>query len=317
MTKLQDIPLDSIVPAPWNPRAISVEAMKGLGESLTRYGLLGTPVVVVHGDRFRLVGGHQRIEILRKRGDDSVTCIVADLSEEDAKLANIALNHRALRGRPQVDAVILTKLAGQKIEVAQFDRFLTELRRKLPSIDVPKEAAPSPGVTRKRAVVGKLYAKDAHRIVCGHPLDHQPWPTADLFCAVLDDRRDKRAPKLLAQCVEDIGSGVFFAPWSMYLALTNRLPRATRTLLCPVLGLFGLVFISTLPDRASSNVLATPRVKGVVPARFFLELFRDWGAGKRILAPYAGGTDILGACTKLKSVCYAYEADQTLAAALR
>lgn len=91
------VPILEIEEAAYNPRVASEEALKGLGASLEAYGLL-IPLVV-NKRNGRLIGGHQRLRILKERGETEVLVTSVDLGEEDEIALNLILNSERARGR--------------------------------------------------------------------------------------------------------------------------------------------------------------------------------------------------------------------------
>lgn len=87
--------------AAYNPRSISSYAREKLAESLSRYGLVETPVWnEITGN---LVSGHQRISILDKEhgwpgADYSLEVSVVRLPLKQEKQLNVWLNNRAAQG---------------------------------------------------------------------------------------------------------------------------------------------------------------------------------------------------------------------------
>tara|TARA_R100001086_G_scaffold236587_1_gene160104 strand:+ start:1867 stop:3039 length:1173 start_codon:yes stop_codon:yes gene_type:complete len=90
--------IEDLEPAPNNNRTITQEALRGLSTSLERFGLLALPIVNVRDGACRIVGGHSRIEALRREGVEEVECVVVKLSEKDERLANLALNNPLIEG---------------------------------------------------------------------------------------------------------------------------------------------------------------------------------------------------------------------------
>lgn len=90
---VRDIDISLINEAPYNPRVKLEPGMpewEKLNNSLSDFGNL---VPLVWNEQTgNLVGGHQRLSILRGRGETQIPCSVVHLSEYDEKLLNIALN---------------------------------------------------------------------------------------------------------------------------------------------------------------------------------------------------------------------------------
>jgi ParB-like chromosome segregation protein Spo0J len=70
-------PLSELIPAPYNPRAISPEALAGLRGSVERFGLVEP--VVWNRRTGRVVGGHQRLKVLQQMGETETQVVVVDL----------------------------------------------------------------------------------------------------------------------------------------------------------------------------------------------------------------------------------------------
>jgi len=97
--KLVELKLSDLNPAEYNPRKISDQAMEGLSNSLETFGCVEPIIVNIRGGKNVIVGGHQRHKVLKKGGGSrKVTCVGVDLSEDDERLLNIALNNPETQG---------------------------------------------------------------------------------------------------------------------------------------------------------------------------------------------------------------------------
>ena len=88
--------LADLVPADYNPRDITDDALAGLGSVIDRYGLVQP--VVWNKRSGNIVGGHQRMKVLLKQGVEEATVAVVDLNDKDEKALNIALNNPHISG---------------------------------------------------------------------------------------------------------------------------------------------------------------------------------------------------------------------------
>jgi hypothetical protein len=88
--------IENLEPAPYNPRKIDDKALAGLRASVRRFGLV-QPVVWNERTR-RVVGGHQRLKALEAEGAEEADVAVVDLSEEEERALNVALNSPAIVG---------------------------------------------------------------------------------------------------------------------------------------------------------------------------------------------------------------------------
>jgi DNA modification methylase len=88
--------ISDLRPAPWNPREISPEALAGLQMSIAKWGLV-EPLVLNQRSGF-LVGGHQRLEAMKRLGMEEAPVVLVDLDETEEKALNVALNSQAISG---------------------------------------------------------------------------------------------------------------------------------------------------------------------------------------------------------------------------
>ncbi len=88
--------LDQLRPSEHNPRVISPGARDGLRRSLDRWGLVQP--IVWNEQTGRVVGGHQRLELLTERGVEMAHVAVVMLDEADERALNVALNSDTIAG---------------------------------------------------------------------------------------------------------------------------------------------------------------------------------------------------------------------------
>lgn len=76
---------------PHNPRKLSTHDADHLKQSIQKFGLIDKPIITKEG---LIIGGHQRISILKKMGVKQVECYVPDkeLEPKDIDELNIRLN---------------------------------------------------------------------------------------------------------------------------------------------------------------------------------------------------------------------------------
>lgn len=136
---IQTIPLSRLIPAPYNPRKPLMPGTPGyrrLERSLREFDLVQP---LVWNERTgHLVGGHQRLEILKARGVTEVEAVVVDLPLSKEKALNVALNNSLVGG--EWDAGRLIDVMKELQASAEIDVALTgfdedELRDLLMSPD--------------------------------------------------------------------------------------------------------------------------------------------------------------------------------------
>ena len=88
-----EIPIDRLREAPWNPNRMDESMIGRLKESITRYGVVENLVVRPLDDgTYEVIGGNQRLQMLRDMGATEVPCVVVDLNDAQARLLAQALN---------------------------------------------------------------------------------------------------------------------------------------------------------------------------------------------------------------------------------
>lgn len=108
------LPLDVLEAATYNPRTISPKARKGLAMSLKRFGMVQEIVVNRRPDgKFRIIGGHQRAEVMRAANETQVPVTIVEISDSDEHALNLALNSPSVTGTFADDLLtpILQRLA--------------------------------------------------------------------------------------------------------------------------------------------------------------------------------------------------------------
>jgi len=87
---VEQVPIDQLRPDPANPRRISDEELDALERSLRQFGFV-SPVLARKEDGI-VIGGHQRLVAARRLGLATIPVTYLDLSMEQARLLNLALN---------------------------------------------------------------------------------------------------------------------------------------------------------------------------------------------------------------------------------
>ena len=87
--KIEEIEISKLKPATYNPRQISTKDFNSLKKSIERFGLVDP--IIVNKDN-TVIGGHQRLKIIKSLGEKTIGCIVLDLNKEQERELNIRLN---------------------------------------------------------------------------------------------------------------------------------------------------------------------------------------------------------------------------------
>jgi len=89
--------------AEYNPRVITEEEFEGLVQSYRAFGLVEP--LIWNKQTETLVGGHQRLKVLKSEGVEEVEVSVVDLNPEMEKALNIALNSHSISGKYDNDSL--------------------------------------------------------------------------------------------------------------------------------------------------------------------------------------------------------------------
>jgi ParB-like chromosome segregation protein Spo0J len=84
-----EIKVELLKEAEYNPRVMNEQEIERLKNSIKKFGIV-EPLVV--NKDYTIIGGHQRLKALKELEYKEVPCFVLDLSKEDEKILNIALN---------------------------------------------------------------------------------------------------------------------------------------------------------------------------------------------------------------------------------
>jgi DNA modification methylase len=175
--QIVQVPIDALRPDPANPRRISDQELDALTRSLREFGFV-QPVLARHEDKM-VVGGHQRLLAARRLGWKTVPVIFLDISTEQARVLNLALNK--ISG--EWDEALLTRLLADLTATPEVDlslsgfsddelaRFLKKLeaddkRDRVETFDLAAafaEAAERPPITQP----GDLWLLGDHKLLCG------------------------------------------------------------------------------------------------------------------------------------------------------
>jgi hypothetical protein len=115
---VDQVPIDRLKESPWSPNREDRETLDSLKASIRQNGLV-VPLVVREADN-RIIGGHHRLYAVRElMGEgwelpgNTIPVVYVDVSEEQAKRLNLALNRITGEADPHLLGTLLKELQEQ------------------------------------------------------------------------------------------------------------------------------------------------------------------------------------------------------------
>jgi len=183
-----DIPLSSLVEAPWNPNRMPLGLLARLRRSVTTFGLVEPLVARPHPSgqgRYEIVSGNQRLRLYRELGLEAAPVVVVEVDDARARLLASVLN----RTRGTDDRAEYARLLAEVLESfspADVAGLLPETEATLARVlaehglggGVESTLAWEPPA-EPRSKLGEVYELGPHRLACGDATD--PGVVAALF----------------------------------------------------------------------------------------------------------------------------------------
>ena len=178
--EIEQVSIRSLHPDPANPRRISDTELESLTRSIQRFGLVDPVIARLEGNT--VIGGHQRLLAARRLGIETVPVIFLDVSKEEARLLNLALNRisgswdeellaRLLADLDQSPDVNISLTGFDDDEIKKLLKTLEqrEKRDRLESFDL--DAALEDSRRSPRCTPGNVWQLGDHRVMCGDATD--------------------------------------------------------------------------------------------------------------------------------------------------
>jgi len=168
---LKTFNIDDLTDYSKNPRSLTKQQFEQLKKSLDKFGLIDKPIINAD-EKHTVIGGHQRLRVLRAEGQKSVECWYPsrELDEKEVEELNIRLNKNT--GDWDFDTL------ANNFEVGDLmDWGFTEMELGLyPEEDMPEDMEPQIDKAEELRVkwgveTGQLWPTGEHRIVCGDCTD--------------------------------------------------------------------------------------------------------------------------------------------------
>ena len=186
--EIKELPLKELKPAAYNPRKKLKKGDKEyekIKQSLLKFGYVD-PIIV--NEDLTVIGGHQRLTVLKDLNYETAKCVIVDLPKEDEKALNIALNKITGQWDEALLADLLLDLQESDFnldltgfEPPEIDDILSNVHDKELSEDEfdVEEELKKPTVSRR----GDIWQLGKHRVICGDSTK------AETYKQLLDDRK--------------------------------------------------------------------------------------------------------------------------------
>ena len=92
---LTTLAIKDLKPNPKNPRQINKQQLQHLEELIDKFGLIDRPIVNLDN---MIIGGHQRIKILKKQKVKQVECWVPDHLLDEKEVEHLMIGHNLNQG---------------------------------------------------------------------------------------------------------------------------------------------------------------------------------------------------------------------------
>jgi DNA modification methylase len=168
-----EVPIDLLRPDPANPRRINPEELDSLERSLRQFGFVQPVLARKDGT---VIGGHQRLVAARRLGLATAPVTYLDLSIEQARLLNLALNRISGSWDDQLLARLLADLQTSvdvtlsgfgEDEIADLVRSLGTREKRERAEDFDLDSALEDATRTPRTKPGDLWKLGEHRLLCG------------------------------------------------------------------------------------------------------------------------------------------------------
>lgn len=186
--EIKELPLKELKPAAYNPRKKLKKGDKEyekIKQSLLKFGYVD-PILV--NEDLTVIGGHQRLTVLKDLDYETAKCVIVKLSKEDEKALNIALNKITGQWDEALLADLLLDLQESYFnldltgfEPPEIDDILSNVHDKELSEDEfdVEEELKKPTLSRH----GDIWQLGKHRVICGDSTK------AETYKQLLDDRK--------------------------------------------------------------------------------------------------------------------------------
>lgn len=164
--------IDELIPAGYNPRKKlqpGDKEFEKIKNSITEFGYVDP--IIINKD-MTVIGGHQRLAVLKTLGFNEIDCVVIDIDKTKEKALNLALNKLSGEWNKELLADLIKDLQSLDYNMAftgfeppEIDQLFNEIHDKKiteDDFDVEEELK-NPSISKP----GDLWILGRHRLICG------------------------------------------------------------------------------------------------------------------------------------------------------
>lgn len=186
--EFKKLKITELVPASYNPRKKLKPGdpeFEKIKNSIIEFGYVDP--VIVNRDR-TVIGGHQRLSVLKELGHEEIDCVVIDIDKTREKALNLALNKISGEWNKELLADLIKELQSLDYDTGftgfdppEIEQLFNEIHDKAiteDDFDIEKELA-EPAISK----LGDLWLLGRHRLVCGDST------SPDTYELLMDNRK--------------------------------------------------------------------------------------------------------------------------------
>jgi site-specific DNA-methyltransferase (adenine-specific) len=172
LMEFKKLKIMDLIPAEYNPRKKlkpGDKEFEKIKNSITEFGYVDP--VIVNKDS-TVIGGHQRISVLKELGFDEIDCVVIDIDKDKEKALNIALNKITGEWNKELLVDLIKDLQDSDFDVAftgfeppEIEQLFNAVHDKKineDDFDIEEELN-NPAISKR----GDIWILGRHRLVCG------------------------------------------------------------------------------------------------------------------------------------------------------
>lgn len=162
---LEVLPIKSLKDHPKNPRQITKEQFQHLEGLIAKFGLIDKPII---NKDFTVIGGHQRIKVLKKMKSKTVECWIPDRQLEQDEIDHLCIGLNLNQGTFDYDILANQWNPIDLLKWGFTEKQLLDSQTEIENIDNEEDEnevlePPKEPITKS----GDIYELNNHRLLCG------------------------------------------------------------------------------------------------------------------------------------------------------